>query len=340
MLYLRSKRYDLIWIIGPAFFSSIFVILFHLSGSAPKVTSPLYWMIFVVFIDVAHVWSTLFRTYLHREKKQQFQKILWLAPIICYGVGVILHSFGEMVFWRCLAYLAVFHFIRQQFGIFQLYSFKATSEEIKRNNKWKWIDQLAIYSATVIPMIIWHLNGIQEIHWFMAGDFWYLNNPNASVVFMLLGLIIFLLYICKEIFVAKNNIFCPKTLFLLGTYLAWWVGIVWIKTDWAFTITNVVSHGIPYFALIYMQDIKNREKIYWPRYLPTVTIFLFLLVLGYTEEGLWDVFIWNEHKSLFPFFKGDIGIDNYQLLALIVPLLTLPQATHYVLDGYIWKRPE
>jgi hypothetical protein len=31
----------------------------------------------------------------------------------------------------------------------------------------------------------------------------------------------------------------------------------------------------------------------------------------------------------------ELGND---LLALLVPLLALPQATHYVLDGWIWRR--
>lgn len=334
MQYLFSKKFDLIWIIAPTFLSTLFVSIYHLLGNAPEMTSPLYWLFFVVFVDVSHVWSTLFRTYLHREKRIQFQKELWLIPIACYVVGVILHAMGKMIFWRVLAYLAVFHFIRQQYGIFQLYA----NKEVNRNTKWILLDKMAIYAATIIPLIIWHLNGMQEIHWFMPGDFWYWNYPELSVLFIFLALVILSLYLSKEIFLAKNKLYVPKTLFLLGTYLAWWVGIVWIKTDWSFTITNVVSHGIPYFALIYIQDLKRRDKIIWIRTLPTVTIFLFLFFLGYLEEGMWDLFIWKDHTGLFPFSNYFSEINQLESLALIVPLLTLPQATHYVLDGIIWKQ--
>lgn len=333
MNYLVSKNYDLKWIIGPAFMSSIFVVVFYLLGLAPQTTSPAYWLIFVVFIDVSHVWSTLFRTYLHKENKMKYEKSLWLVPLCCYIAGVFLYSFGSLVFWRTLAYLAVFHFIRQQYGIFQLYS-----KKIKQKKIHKRIDQLNIYAATVIPIMIWHLGGIQEIHWFMPGDFYYLNLPHQIIVLQILALLIFFVFLIKEIFILKAKILSPKTTFLCGTILSWWVGIVWINTDWAFTITNVVTHGIPYFALIYHQNIKARDKILWIKSFPTITIFLFLFFIGYLEEGLWDIFIWKEHAQLFPFSDLSLGLSHYAGLALLVPLLALPQATHYVLDGIIWKK--
>jgi hypothetical protein len=50
---------------------------------------------------------------------------------------------------------------------------------------------------------------------------------------------------------------------------------------------------------------------------------------------LWDVLVWHEHPSLF----GAWGLRvSESLLAFVVPALTVPQATHYVLDGLIWRR--
>ena len=113
---------------------------------------------------------------------------------------------------------------------------------------------------------------------------------------------------------------------------------MWLNNDWSFTITNVVSHGIPYFALIYIYNLKSRENLIWPKSLPMICIFIFLFILGYLEEGLWDIFIWKEHTQIFPIFKSTVLIENSALLALVVPLLTLPQSTHYILDGFIWKQ--
>ena len=59
--------------------------------------------------------------------------------------------------------------------------------------------------------------------------------------------------------------------------------------------------------------------------------------MAYLEEALWDVMIWREHTQFFQWFAFLPSVSDHTLLALLVPLLALPQATHYVLDGFIWK---
>ena len=63
-----------------------------------------------------------------------------------------------------------------------------------------------------------------------------------------------------------------------------------------------------------------------------------LVAVAWSEEWLWDRAVWHDHPGLFP--GPDLAVTT-GLLALLVPLLALPQATHYVLDAWIWKvRPE
>ena len=48
--------------------------------------------------------------------------------------------------------------------------------------------------------------------------------------------------------------------------------------------------------------------------------------------------LWHERAGVFPGPELAVGADS---LALVVPLLALPQATHYLLDAWIWRiRPE
>ena len=58
-----------------------------------------------------------------------------------------------------------------------------------------------------------------------------------------------------------------------------------------------------------------------------------LLGLAVFEESLWELAVWGEH------FSDEFLLDA-QWLWLAVPLLALPQLTHYVLDGFIWRRPK
>ena len=42
-----------------------------------------------------------------------------------------------------------------------------------------------------------------------------------------------------------------KSLVVATTWLSWWVGIVVFDSDYAFTVTNVLIHGVPYLALVW-----------------------------------------------------------------------------------------
>ena len=65
--------------------------------------------------------------------------------------------------------------------------------------------------------------------------------------------------------------------------------------------------------------------------------FLGLLVaLAFAEELLWDRLVWHERGWLF----GNGAALGENLLAWVVPLLAVPQLTHYVLDGFLWRRGE
>jgi hypothetical protein len=59
-----------------------------------------------------------------------------------------------------------------------------------------------------------------------------------------------------------------------------------------------------------------------------------LLLVAWIEEWAWDLLVWHDRAVLFP---GPVLAPGPELLALLVPLLALPQATHYVLDAWIWR---
>jgi hypothetical protein len=123
------------------------------------------------------------------------------------------------------------------------------------------------------------------------------------------------------------------------TAACWYVGIVATNTDYTFTVTNVFLHGIPYLGLVYLYARAPRPGS--PRGLGhrilsrgPIAFIATLWVLAYLEELIWDRAIWQERPWLFPF--DAVPADSWRLL--LVPLLAVPQATHYILDGLIWRR--
>jgi len=302
--------------------------------------SEISWIVLVLMIDVAHVYSTLYRTYFDPEATRQQKTILYSIPFIGFIAGVLLYSIDSLLFWRILAYTAVFHFVRQQYGFMRVYSRKERSPEWARR-----IDTLTIYTATLYPILYWHLSGQKNFNWFLENDFFYLNTPFLLSVFEVLYWLVISVYLMKEIilFVQTRDFNIPKFLVITGTLLSWYFGIVYFNGDLAFTLLNVVTHGVPYMALIWLFGQKNYQKAgrgtaFLRLIFSRKGLILFvgiLILLAFVEEGLWDWSVWKEHRSIF---GGGLGFSiPEKLLAFIVPLLALPQITHYILDGFIWK---
>ena len=300
-----------------------------LQGESPDWT----WVSAVLLIDVAHVWSTSFRVYFD---KKEFRRRIWLytlVPVLGYALGVALYSEGELTFWRVLAMVAVFHFVRQQYGWVNLYRRK-----LKETADWTWcIDASAIYLASIYPLAFWMTRLPRNFEWFVQSDFLSLPAFVEKVLFPIY-IAALLAYFGKSIYqyVAAGFINIGKDIVVATTAICWYVGIVVFNSDYAFTVTNVIIHGVPYFALIYVYAQFRREtsgQVYraisnnWIIFLAT------LWAIAYVEELFWNRGVWHEHQWLF-------GSDwDWQTAKVyLVPLLAVPQLTHYVLDGFIWRR--
>ena len=331
--WLFSREIDLSVFLGSAVASLLLLAVGWQLGILNAETPDWTWISAVLLIDVAHVWSTSFRVYFDISEVKRRIWLYTLVPIGGYAIGVALYSEGELLFWKVLAAVAVFHFVRQQFGWVNLYRRKLG--ETGRLT-W-WIDAAAVYLASVYPIVYWCTSLPRNFEWFVPGDF------EAFPVF--LERIVFVLYVAaltayfaKAIYqyFADGFLNIGKDIIVATTAVCWYVGIVYFNSDYAFTVTNVVIHGVPYFALIYFYAKFRREtsgKVYrtlssnWVFFLAT------LWAIAYIEELFWHRGVWHEKQWLF-------GSDwNWGSLKMwLVPLLALPQLTHYVLDGFIWRK--
>ena len=146
--WLYNKTFDLVFILSPPFLAVLFVLLFAESFAATDILPLWAWVVFVLCIDVSHVYSSLFRTYFNKKEFSENKTLYTILPLGIFFIGVILHMIGAAVFWRVLAYSAVFHFIRQQYGFLRLYSRNDNESTLSRR-----IDALLLYTFTVFPFI-------------------------------------------------------------------------------------------------------------------------------------------------------------------------------------------
>lgn len=348
--WLSSRGRDTIFILAPAFISTLAALMYHDRFTDTELP-PWAWVTFVLVVDVAHVYATLFRTYFDKKAFEKHKTLLLAIPALCWVTGTIFYSIDALLFWKALAYLAVFHFVRQQYGFMCLYSRK-DAPEAKRH---VWLDQLAIYTATLFPLIFWHSHLPRNFNWFVEGDFFEGVSTEVCQAGQVVYAIVMCAYVVKELVIIKQTSFfnVPKNLILAGTAISWWVGIVALNSDMAFTMTNVLTHGIPYMALIWFYQSRSPEPTdqleqrqqppslverFSAIAMKSAPIFVLVLIaLAYLEEGLWDGLVWREHGLVFAPFAWFGAVHDSAALSLLIPLLSLPQSTHYVLDGFIWR---
>ncbi len=341
--YIHSSRLDWAFILMPPFLCLLLVFVFQGYFNLHSDLSPMHWLILVMMIDVSHVYSTIYRTYLDPTMQKNHKLLLYGIPMAVWLVGIGLCAMGDLVFWRVMAYLAVFHFIRQQYGFFQLYGRNEPTNKLRSI-----ASTTVIYAATLYPVLVWHLTGAKNFTWFVENDFLITEQrwliPYLGVLYLVIWGI-YLFFEIREFFQSKFfNV--PKNMILLGTALSWYFGIVYFNSDLIFTLLNVVSHGVPYMALVWVyghKKLSNNASVFSRIQLLVFTnrgVLLFILVLigfAFFEETLWDSFVWHDYPQYFgfTFFWGtEIGQVPKVLL---VSLLAVPQVTHYILDGFIWK---
>ncbi|HEX2607982.1 MAG TPA: hypothetical protein VHK91_11405 [Flavisolibacter sp.] len=333
---------DVVFIILPPFFSLAVIFLFPSLFHDTSAMSDAGWVVLILLVDVAHVYSTLYRTYFDPQALTNQRSLLWSIPLVCFAMGVLVYSLSSLWFWRLLAYIAVFHFVRQQYGFMRVYSRREP-----RKTFFSRMDAVIIYTATLYPLAYWHLSGPRNFNWFINGDFLYFSSGWLLQWLTVLYFLVIACFIISEMirFYRRRVLNLPRLLVITGTLLSWYFGIVYFNGDMAFTLLNVVSHGIPYMALIWIYGDKNyvrpkKGTAFLRLLFSTYGILLFiglLFLFAFIEEGLWDLTVWKEHANIFGTSGSGSFTISHEWLSILVPILALPQITHYVLDGFIWK---
>jgi len=336
--WIFSAKEDVLWFAGPVAISAAVAWIAWKTGSLDADVPPWAFLALVVGCDVAHVWATAFRTYLDPEVRARRGGLLFVIPLACLAAGVLLHAQGAMVFWRALAYVAAFHFVRQPWG-WMSYAARRAGETSRADRR---LDFAAIHAVSLYPLLWWHAHLPRTFVWFRPDDFAPgLPESVVTVAAWLHGAIL-LAWVARQAQrrIRGEPINRAKALILASTFAIWYGGIVVLDSDVVFTTSNVLAHGAPYFALVHRYGASRWRGTRMPLgrvFAPGVAALGYLAVLAsvaWLEESAWDSAVWHQHPSLFPWPALS---PSDALLSFLVPLLALPQATHYVLDAFIWR---
>lgn len=341
--WIKSARFDWWWFIAPQLLPALAIFFLPQAFLKNQETEifPMSWVLIVLCVDVTHVYAIVYKTYFKQEAWKTLGFKMKIFPFVVWLGGIFIYSISSYLFWSLLAYFAVYHFIRQQYGFFRMYT--RVQEEVP----WKrYMLNSTIYASTVIPVLIWHCRGQQNFNWMQKGDFKYWNLPQLEPILTVLLIIILCIYLYLEYEENKKELGWNwgRILLTLSTAFAWYVSILVINNDFTFSLVNVLGHGIPYFALVWISEKKNAQnenepvlKLIYGK-LGILLFGVIIFCMAYLEEGFWDTFVWREHQETFGWMYFTENIDDNQILAFIVPLLIMPQVVHYILDAYIWKK--
>ncbi len=297
------------------------------------------WIVGVLMVDVAHVWASLYRTYLDPVARRHHRRRLIAAPLLCAWLGFLLHLESALLFWSVLAYIAIFHFIKQHVGFALLYVRGGGESRADRK-----LVEAAVWAGTLGPVIWWHAHLPTRFAWFVDGDLVTGLPPIVGTAALWLQVPVWLAFFGRRIQLARRGHRNPLLPWLVAVpALNWHLGIVVFDDDRIFTITNVFLHGVPYLALVWVAGGRDRVGAALTRVKVPVTpvaiaaaFYGLLLALAVSEEALWDRLVWHDRPQLF----GDSGValePGSLAAAAVVALLTVPQATHYLLDRWIWR---
>ncbi|MEM7448241.1 MAG: hypothetical protein AAF355_08365 [Myxococcota bacterium] len=333
--WLFGLRADLMAFGGSAMVAAVLVLYGATTQLLERELSLLFWLVLIVGIDVAHVWATAYRVYLDPDELRS-RRLLYLGmPLVLYFINLILYAISPSLFWRCLAYAAVFHFVRQQLGWVLLYRRKA-GESASVDAV---LDRTAVYAATVYPLLHWHAHLPRNFYWFVEGDF--VTGVRLDWVDALEPLYwaVLAIFVLRQLHLFLRGVLNPgKILVVSTTWFCWWLGIIALDSDYAFTVTNVVIHGVPYMVLnyTYARQRARQNPSSAGSVLTSRGWFIFLLSLVFCallEETLWDRWVYHDRPAFF----GTGSVFSGQIVALLAPALALPQTLHYFLDGVIWR---
>ena len=303
-------------------------------------------LIAVVAFDVSHVWATIYRVYLDPVERKR-RPLLYYGSIPLLGLLAFrLHQHSSSTFWTVLAYVAIFHFIKQIYGFVSLYRVRAGERSPVDYHLDKW----TVWLGALAPVLAWHAAPQRQFDWFNAGEHFVAHVPPSLVhdLWVVYG-VTAVAYIARQVqvFVISKHFNWGKNLLMVASWVSWYVGIRASSSPFVSAAFLNLLHGIPFIVLVWVYQHRKWHKrkpsdrartpaIVWLTARAHVVAFLGLVVvIAMVEEGLWDSLVW---KRFVPqAILEQVPTLSPTVLSLIVAVLSLPQILHYFLDAFIWR---
>lgn len=292
----------------------------------PKNPPFLYMLWGWIIVDGSHVYSSLLVTYTDKDMVRQLRPYLWGIPIAIMAAAFTLSFTGQsQYFYYFLAYVAMIHFIRQEFGWM-----KIASKLDSQAPKWLFYTDVGTsYAMTILPLL-WTIRETVVAQWYRPGDVLGVPLFVAEWALKLFWPIVSIFLAANAYQTYKTKTFnLSKMLVFLNTLFGWYIAKTFIQNPYMAGWFFIFHHGIPYYFIVFKTErvssnvgwLQALGKFKFPvMYLGCVIIF-YCFLMGHSGNS----FIASLKKDPF-------------LFSLVYCISVMPQMTHFILDGMIWKK--
>lgn len=314
---LENPPLDLLLIILPGWLGV--VLAWNLPQDSLWMT--LYAIFAIWFVDAGHTYTTWWRT-IFRKEERETHYIYWLAPVATI-IGIFLWIKLRIPYlWTVIAYNAIFHQIRQYYGVSRWYQ--------KLNGRHCVVSNRYLYTLLVMPFVLFHFRGIDWITLYSEGELFLYPAPTIFRVGMGIYLLTFLSWLVFEFRLWQKGIFeLNRFLAMLVPISIYGLGFTQGENLAQVVFPILMAHGIPYMAIM---DVSLRRLN--PKIFTTFVKVLGLMVLTATLLSSIENFASNFMDTLNQAYRYR---DTSTGQALLTAVVMTPLICHFVWDAYIWK---
>lgn len=351
--HLISVPADLVCFVLPVV---VAVVLLPVTRSLGRLEVPLvWWLPLGVFLEVAHVYATLFRTVLDSQWSSRNWKLCATVGPSLFLIMVLVNTcVGTWLGWSLLTYVAMFHFARQPYWIICLYKARRGEKDIIGQH----FDYWACLAGAVLPILLWHPGafydkGHRYLSWFGIEEEFLFRLPRWTTRPLWAAFCsVPLLWYWREAWLWRRgrSLNIGKLWIMFAQYFTWFMGVREKAAVTSLAFINLV-HGVSSLALV--RHVAQRRYRIWRRDFPDIPLtsvdklcesiiaspWRYLgvcIAFAILEEVSWDVLILHEYcpKMILGFRLPRLqGVTK----GIVTSVLMMPQLSHYVLDDFIWR---
>ena len=315
---LDSRNRDLLWILTPGFLALLVCGVLTNFPAGYLIAA----LLVAGLIDCGHLLVTGWRTFLHSQDRKKRQGFI-IAFLAIFMVTFFALRSSVPYFLTSIAYVAIFHHLRQYHGIIRWYQ--------KINQRFCPHSVRFMYAMTILAMVVDQTGPGAFLSLGYHGRLVGLQNPTANTFALALYGLTVAAYVVFEIRLWSRGIREPnRILAVISPSLLCGICLFAFDSLQMTLFPILVAHAVPYFPLSHIALKRTQTRPFGSgnraAYLLAATALAGLAMFSGTYTFVTEV-------------TQNYGEANVSSLAtLIVSVLVTFQLSHYIFDSVIWRR--